>query len=174
MDTSIEEAVDSAIMQTVAAFGRIDIAFNNAGVGAGAPKQTHETTFDEWQRVMSINLKGVWLCHRAQIRQMLEQDPRDPGPRGARGVIVNMGSVLGTVGAPTETPAAAYSASKHGVVGLSRTDGVLYAEKKVRINAVCPGYVETPLLKRYMVSVVRNRMLDVLDTDLDFLVGFGI
>ncbi|CZT16440.1 related to dehydrogenase [Ramularia collo-cygni] len=161
MDTSDESAVGSAVTQTVAAFGRIDIAFNNAGIG-GPRTQTHETSLDEWQRVMDVNLKGVWLCHRAQIRQMLTQEPRDPGVRGSRGVIVNMASVLGVVASPRETPACPYAASKHAVVGFSKNDGCLYAPQKVRINAICPGYVATPLLRGYIVRhyrLVGNRPL---------------
>lgn len=155
MDTSHESAVDSAIAQTVTAFGRIDIAFNNAGVG-GAGKRTHDTSLPEWQRVVDINLKGLWLCHRAEIRQMLNQEPLSPGPRGARGVIVNMASVLGLVAAPDETPACAYAAAKHGVVGLTKTDGIIYAPQKVRINAICPGYVATPLIRKFIVSSGRK------------------
>lgn len=151
MDASSENAVNSAIAQTIAAFGRIDIAFNNAGVG-GARKHTHDTELSEWQRVMDVNLNGVWLCHRAEIRQMLNQEPLVAGPRGTRGVIVNMASVLGLVAAPNETPACPYAAAKHGVVGLTKTDGIVYASKKIRINAICPGFVATPLVRRFTVS----------------------
>lgn len=146
MDTSKEDSVHSAINDTVKAFFRLDIAVNNAGIG-GIPKPTAENELEDWQRVMSVNLNGVWLCQRAQIRQMLKQDPLLPPPRGNRGVIVNVASMLGLVASSPGTPACAYTASKHGVVGLTKTDAVMYASQGIRINAMCPGYIATPLLK---------------------------
>lgn len=146
MDTSKEDSVQSAIDQTVKTFGRIDIAVNNAGIG-GKAKPTAEGDFADWQRVISVNLHGVWLCQRAQIRHMLQQEPLVPPPRGSRGVIVNVASMLGLVASSPTTPACEYTASKHGVVGLTRTDGVAYASQGIRINAICPGYIATPLLK---------------------------
>lgn len=146
MDTSKEDSVHSAINDTVQAFSRLDIAVNNAGIG-GTPKPTAQNEFDDWQRVTSVNLNGVWLCQRAQIRQMLRQEPLVPPPRGNRGVIVNVASMLGLVASSPTTPACAYTASKHGVVGLTKTDAVAYASQGIRINAMCPGYVATPLLK---------------------------
>ncbi|KAF2165626.1 hypothetical protein M409DRAFT_67026 [Zasmidium cellare ATCC 36951] len=153
MDTSKEDSVNSALNDTIKTFSRLDIAVNNAGIG-GTPKPTAESDFDDWQRVMSVNLHGVWLCQRAQIRQMLKQEPLLPPPRGGRGVIVNVASMLGLVASSPKTPACAYTASKHGVVGLTRTDGVTYASQGIRINAMCPGYVATPLLKSATASGV--------------------
>ncbi|CAK4031913.1 Hypothetical predicted protein [Lecanosticta acicola] len=146
VDTSKEDSVHSAIDSTVKSFSRIDVAVNNAGVG-GSGRHTHEMELTDWQRVMSINLNGVWLCQRAQIRQMLKQEPLIPPPRGNRGVIVNVASMLGLKGSSPEVPACEYTASKHGVVGLTRTDAAAYAKEGIRINAICPGYVATPLLK---------------------------
>ena len=150
-DTSSEVSITTAINSTISAFDRIDIAVNNAGIGGGG-SHTHETSLSDWQRVIDVNQTGVWLCQRAQIRQMLTQEPLIPPPRGSRGVIVNVASMLGLVASSPGTPACAYTASKHAVVGLTRTDAVRYAGEGVRINAVCPGYVRTPLLGSSAVS----------------------
>lgn len=112
---------------------------------------------EDWQNVMAVNLNGVFLCQKAQIRQMLKQEPLDPLPRGSRGVIVNTASMLGLTGASPSTPATAYSASKHGVIGLTRTDALTYARQGIRINAMCPGYVATPLLKSAVVRHIPLR-----------------
>lgn len=150
MDVSKEESINSAVDQTVQRFSRLDIAVNNAGIGVGGP--TDQLSLEDWRKVMSVNLDGLWLCQRAQIRQMLRQEPLDPPPRGNRGVIVNVASMLGLVASSPETPAVAYTSSKHGVVGLTRTDATMYASRGIRVNAICPGYVATPLLKEATVS----------------------
>ncbi|KAF7187784.1 Levodione reductase [Pseudocercospora fuligena] len=155
MDTSREDSVKSAINQTVKAFDRIDIAINNAGIG-GTPKPSHENTLEDFQKVVSINLNGVWLCQRSQILQMLKQEPLSPAPRGSRGVIVNVASMLGLVASSPGTPACAYTATKHGVMGLTKTDAVTYAKDGIRINAICPGYIATPLLKSATAAGVMN------------------
>ncbi|KAK3679178.1 hypothetical protein LTR78_000739 [Recurvomyces mirabilis] len=144
-DTSNEKSVDSAIATTISKFSRLDIAVNNAGIGGEAATAT--LSLESWRKTMSVNLDGVWLCQRAQIRQMLTQNQIDPGPRGSRGVIVNVASMLGLVASSPLTPAVAYTASKHGVMGLTKTDAVMYAQQGIRVNAICPGYVGTPLLK---------------------------
>jgi NAD(P)-dependent dehydrogenase (short-subunit alcohol dehydrogenase family) len=113
MDTSKEDSVNSAVDQTVKKFGRLDIALNNAGIG-GAQKQTPDQDIDDWKRVFDINVHGVWMCQRAQIRQMLKQDPLIPPPRGNRGVIVNTASMLGLVASSPISAACPYTASKHG------------------------------------------------------------
>lgn len=151
MDTSIEDSVNSAIDQTVSKFSRLDIAINNAGIGGEVP--TDQLEFETWRKVLSVNLDGVWLCQRAQIRQMLKQQPLDPPPRGNRGVIVNVASMLGLVASSPGTPAVAYTSSKHGVMGLTKTDAVMYASRGIRINAMCPGYVATPLLQSATVII---------------------
>ena len=152
MDTSKESSVNSTIDQVVSTFGRLDIAINNAGIG-GAQKPTTDVTIEEWRQVMDVNLSGVWMCQRAETRQMLKQVPIDPSLRGNRGVIVNTASMLGLTGSSPATPACAYTASKHGVMGLTRTDAIMYAPQGIRINAVCPGYVATPLLKNATVCL---------------------
>ena len=115
MNTAKEDEVQSAVDQTVKRFGRLDIAINNAGIG-GNGAQTEEQTLSEWQRVMDVNVNGVWLCQRAQIRQMLKQEPLDPPPRGSRGVIVNTASMLGLVASSPVTRACVYTTSKHGEI----------------------------------------------------------
>ncbi|KAK5117985.1 hypothetical protein LTR62_004029 [Meristemomyces frigidus] len=150
MDTSVESSVETAIATTIREFSRLDIAVNNAGIGGSVA--THLSSLESWRRTMSINLDGVWLCQRAQIQQMVKQSLLEPAPRGNRGVIVNVASMLGLVASATATPAVAYTASKHGVMGLTKTDAVMYAEHGIRINAICPGYVGTPLLKAAMGS----------------------
>jgi NAD(P)-dependent dehydrogenase (short-subunit alcohol dehydrogenase family) len=128
-EADVEKLVGSAITQ----FGKLDCAFNNAGIG-GAGKLTHEYSLAEWNRVISINLTGVWLCMRAEIAQMLKQKS---------GVIVNTSSIMGLTGA-IRVPA--YTAAKHGVAGLTKAAALEYARHGIRINAVCPAPIYTPLL----------------------------
>lgn len=114
IDTSVEDSVNSAIDEVVEKFKQIDIAINNAGIG-GPNKPSPDIEVNDWQKLMSVNLNGVWMCQRAEIRQMLKQDHLDPPPRGNRGVIVNTASMYGLVASSPQTCATAYTASKHGV-----------------------------------------------------------
>jgi NAD(P)-dependent dehydrogenase (short-subunit alcohol dehydrogenase family) len=135
-DVSKAVEVEALVQRAVEKFGRLDVAFNNAGVeGVRAPivRQSEE----DWDRTIEINLKGVWLCLKYEIRQMLKQ--------GGSGAIVNMSSITGLVGA---VGAASYSASKHGVVGLTQTAALENAKSGIRVNAVCPGFTETPMADR--------------------------
>jgi NAD(P)-dependent dehydrogenase (short-subunit alcohol dehydrogenase family) len=135
-DVSKASEVESLIQKTVEKFGRLDVAFNNAGLeGVLVPivRQSEE----DWDRTININLKGVWLCLKYEIKQMLKQ--------GGGGAIVNMSSTLGLVGS---VGAAAYSASKHGVIGLTQTAALENAKAGIRINSVCPGFTETPMTDR--------------------------
>jgi NAD(P)-dependent dehydrogenase (short-subunit alcohol dehydrogenase family) len=135
-DVSKAVEVEALVQKIVEKFGRLDVAFNNAGVeGVWAPivRQSEE----DWDRIIAINLKGVWLCLKYEIRQILKQ--------GGGGAIVNMSSITGLVGA---VGAAAYSASKHGVIGLTQTAALENAKSGIRINAVCPGFTETPMADR--------------------------
>ena len=132
-DVANETEVEALVARAVTQYGRLDCAFNNAGIG-GAGRLTHEYSLAAWNRVMAINLTGVWLCMRDEIAQMLKQKS---------GVIVNTSSIMGLTGA-IRVPA--YTAAKHGVAGLTKAAALEYARHGIRINAVCPAPIYTPLL----------------------------
>lgn len=146
-DVSDEADVAALIERIVNEYGQLDIAFNNAGI-EGEPASTADCTAANFDRVIATNLRGVWLCMRAEIRQMLKQ--REGGS------IVNCASVAGLVGLPNMP---AYVASKHGVIGLSRTAALETATRKIRVNAICPGAIETPMLQRYMATDEARRQI---------------
>jgi NAD(P)-dependent dehydrogenase (short-subunit alcohol dehydrogenase family) len=134
-DVSREAEVEMLIAKTVAAFGRLDCAFNNAGIEEESKPlaDCDEALFD---RIMAVNVKGAWLCMKHEIRQMLKQ---------GGGAIVNTASVAGLVGAPLQP---VYAASKHAVVGMTKTAAAEYGKAGIRINSVCPGVIRTPMLER--------------------------
>ncbi|ELZ77397.1 short-chain family oxidoreductase [Haloferax larsenii JCM 13917] len=132
-DVTDEDAVAAMVETAVSEYGRLDFACNNAGIG-GEQKPTADLSFNEWERVIDVNLHGVWRSMRYEIPAMLDGDG---------GVVVNMASILGRVGFEN---ASAYVTAKHGLLGLTKTAAMEYAQKGVRVNAVCPGFIDTPLL----------------------------
>jgi NAD(P)-dependent dehydrogenase (short-subunit alcohol dehydrogenase family) len=134
-DVSKSPEVQSMVQKTVEKFGRLDVAFNNAGI-EGTWKPIVELSEEDWDRTIDINLKGVFLCLKYEIQQML---------KNGGGTIVNMSSVAGLMGSPSASP---YCASKHGVIGLTRTAALECAKQKIRVNAVCPAVIESPMEDR--------------------------
>jgi NAD(P)-dependent dehydrogenase (short-subunit alcohol dehydrogenase family) len=149
LDVTNEKAVDDSVEETVKEFGRLDYAVNNAGIG-GALKTSDHIEKDDFEKVLSVNTTAVWLCQRAQIRQMLKQEKLTDSYRSYRGSIVNVSSMYGLVAPPLNVPATAYATSKHAVIGLTRSDALAFAHKGIKINAISPGYVMTPLVTEHM------------------------
>jgi NAD(P)-dependent dehydrogenase (short-subunit alcohol dehydrogenase family) len=137
-----EEDVANIFKQTIEAFGKVDVVFNNAGIGRVQP--SHDLEYSEWRNTVNVDLDGVFLVAREAIREML---------KAGGGTIVNTASMYGWVGSPGS---AAYNAAKGGVINLTRSLALEYAEQNIRVNSLCPGFIDTPIIPEESKQVLAS------------------
>ena len=144
IQTDVAKAQDiiNMVAKTIETYGKLDCAFNNAGIGGDALMPTADHTEENWDTVMNVNLKGVWLCMKYQIPAML---------KNWRGAIVNNSSIYGL--AASTVGHVPYAVSKHGVIGLTKTAAFEYAKQGIRVNALCPGYTHTELVDAALEAI---------------------
>jgi len=150
-DVSRSDDVQTALNNTIGAFGRLDFAFNNAGIEPKNPAPTADYEEEEWNRIIDIDLRGVFLCMKHEIPLMLKQ---------GGGAIVNTSSGAGIIGIKGSP---AYTAAKHGVIGLTRAAALDYAGQNIRVNAICPGYIATPMMDRFTGGTPEGRAKVISD-----------
>ncbi len=144
IDISKRDDVENMVRIIVETFGRLDCAVNCAGIAGPVSLPTHEYPEDLWHQQININLTGTWFCLKFQIAQMLKQ---------GGGNIVNLSSAAGLIGQPENSP---YAASKHGVVGITKTAAIEYATKNIRVNCICPTAIETPMIMEGRRKLAHN------------------
>lgn len=141
-NVAVYAEVENLMKESVETYGQIDIAVNNAGIGGKYPGKTHQHTLEDWDRVVAVNQTGVFYCMKLELEQMMKQNEGN-----GSGCIVNISSMAGLKGLPNQL---AYVASKHAVIGMTKTAALEYARKNIRVNVVCPVFTTTPLFQKML------------------------